>query len=533
MAEIVQSLFGVTPEAYQQAQSQRGDAMALRYAQLDPFQQANYAIGRGAYGLAGAVGGLLGGQDPELQRITLRQQIASQLNPNDLSTFEKAFNALAPTDPQGAMMVRAELDKVQMGRAKLASENALTGQREQAARASKAQAAKSQSEIDEVASQTMAFAALKGKAPTAAEPIAAQPVVPEPMAAGPNGTDIYGRPYSVDITPVDMRSVAPRTGSDLIGVDLLPAAPVAPAAPIPATQTRATLNQQIDELESRRIKLLALNKIPAAKAEADVLGDRIKELRDQGKPVVVGNTLVNSSNGSVIYQGDKPEKYSAFAQELIDAGLTPGTPPFQKRMLSYISEKEKGAGKGTGNVSVNVGGITVDTGAAAKKAGEIIGTNVANVEQQYSLNTAFKDALTLLDQGIYGGAYGPEKQFVAKYVGVGDPKKVVNTEVFLANIGEIVIPRLQQFGGNDSNEELKYLQKVVAGDQRLEPAAMKQILASAEKKVQKNLARLQQQTEAGKTGGELPIGPVNPAKSSTPTKRYNPKTGKIEAISGE
>jgi len=52
MAEIVQSLFGVTPESYQQAQQARMDLQALQYAKLDPFQQANYAIGRGASGLA-------------------------------------------------------------------------------------------------------------------------------------------------------------------------------------------------------------------------------------------------------------------------------------------------------------------------------------------------------------------------------------------------------------------------------------------------------------------------------------------------
>jgi hypothetical protein len=86
--------------------------------------------------LGGAIGGALGVQDPELQRISMRQQIAGSLNPNDLSTFEQAFNALAPTDPQGAMMVRAELEKVQMGQAKLASENALATQRTAAATAS-------------------------------------------------------------------------------------------------------------------------------------------------------------------------------------------------------------------------------------------------------------------------------------------------------------------------------------------------------------------------------------------------------------
>jgi hypothetical protein len=396
MAEIVNTLFGVTPESYRQAQQQQADAQALQYAKLDPFQQANYAIGRGANMLGGAIGGALGGQDPELQRITRRQQIAGQLNPNDLSTFEQAMAALAPTDPQGAMMVRAELEKIQMGLAKLASENALAGQRQAASVASLAQANRERKE----------------------------------------------------------------------------------AAP---------------------------------------------------KPYVVGNALV-SAEGVELYKGPDAQKYSGFAQELIDAGLTPGTEPFQNRMLEYVTGKTKGAAKGTGNVII--GGITVDTGEAAKKAGGIIGTNVANIEQQYGLQTAYKDALTILNQGIYGGAYGPEKQFLAKYVGVGDPQKVQNTEVFLANIGEIVIPRLVQFGGNDSNEELKYLQKVVAGDQRLEPEAIKRILVSAEKKVQNNIKRLSLQTQAAEGGTKLPIAPITPP-AQTPTKRWNPQTRKLETVTGE
>ena len=114
MADIVQSLFGVTPQAYQQAQQDRMDAQALQYAKLDPFQQANYAIGRGASGLAGAIGGALGGQDPELQRITLRQQIAGQLNPNDISTFDRGIEILRQGgDGQGALMLQMERDKAQ------------------------------------------------------------------------------------------------------------------------------------------------------------------------------------------------------------------------------------------------------------------------------------------------------------------------------------------------------------------------------------------------------------------------------------
>jgi hypothetical protein len=94
MADIVPSLFGVTPQMYQQQQQDRMDAQALQYAKLDPFQRANFAIGRGANMLGGAIGGALGGQDPELQRITLRQQIASQIDFTDPASIQQGMNAL-------------------------------------------------------------------------------------------------------------------------------------------------------------------------------------------------------------------------------------------------------------------------------------------------------------------------------------------------------------------------------------------------------------------------------------------------------
>jgi hypothetical protein len=143
MAEIVQSLFGVTPESYQQAQQQRADAQAMQFARLDPFQQANFAIGRGANMLGGAIGGALGGQDPELQRISMRQQIARQLNPNDPASIEQAIAALSQGgDPQGAMMLQGEYRKLQ-------ESNALVGQRTAAQLASQAQASKIQLGVEQ------------------------------------------------------------------------------------------------------------------------------------------------------------------------------------------------------------------------------------------------------------------------------------------------------------------------------------------------------------------------------------------------
>jgi hypothetical protein len=290
---------------------------------------------------------------------------------------------------------------------------------------------------------------------------------------------------------------------------------------------KARITDQIDQLrmqeptpENTRASRILTTQL----AELEKLDDKSK------RTVVVGNALVDATTGVEIYKGPDTQKYSEFAKTLIDAGLKPGTEPFQKRMLEYATKKVEGVGKGTGNVTI--GGINVDTGAAAKAAGKIVGENVANIENQFSLQTAYTDAINLLDQGIYGGAIGPERQFIAKYTGIGSPQKVQNTEVFMANIGEIVIPRLVQFGGNDSNEELKYLQNVVAGNQRLEPESMKRILKSAEKKVQNNIKRLALQTQAAEGGTKLPISPVV-APTQTPTKRLNPQTGKIENIKGD
>ena len=272
----------------------------------------------------------------------------------------------------------------------------------------------------------------------------------------------------------------------------------------------------------------------AAYQKSQNVADLVLLEKTKDDVVVVGNALVSKITGQPIYQGDKPEKYSEFARKLIEAGLTPNTEPFQRRMLEHINAVTKGASQGTGNVTI--GGISIDTGAAAKEAGKVIGGNIANIESQFSLKTGINDALKLIDKGIYAGAYGPEKGFIAKYsLGtVGDPKKVRNTEVFMANIGEIVIPRLQQFGGNDSNEELKYLQKVVAGDQRLEPESMQRILASAEKKIANNIRRLQEQAKSSGTGSPLPIQPMESAPSQPKAnKRYNPQTKKVEVITGD
>jgi hypothetical protein len=390
-SEIVGSLFGVTPELYQQQRDLAEQRQAMAFAQQDPRTQANYGLYRAGQQAGQAFGGLMGAEDPQMRLISQRNALAQQFDvstPEGLGQYASALQQVG--DTQGA------LEAANISR-KAASEVALAQQR------------------------------LREK--QGVDPLQ------QLIRAGkhtPQSIDLYAK--------------------------------------------------------SGNIKDLELIEKP-------------------NKAVAVGNSLVDSVTGFVLYEGPDVQKYSEFAKTLIDAGLKPGTEPFQKRMLEYATKKVEGAGKGTGNVTI--GGINVDTGAAAKKAGEVIGTNLANIESQFSLKTAFDDAIKIVNQGIYAGAYGPEKQFVAKFTGIGSPQKVENTEVFMANIGEIVIPRLQQFGGNDSNEELKYLQKVVAGDLRMEPKAMLRVLESAERKTRNNIERIQKQVSSAGKNEPLSTAPIN------------------------
>ncbi len=154
MAEIVQSLFGVSPEMYQRQQQDRADAQALRFAQLDPFQQANFAIGRGANMLGGAIGGALGGQDPELQRVTMRQQIARQLNPGDPASIQQAIAALSQAgDAEGAMMLQGEYRKLQESNALVTQRNAAAARESKQAVPADIQVANEMATLQETISQ--------------------------------------------------------------------------------------------------------------------------------------------------------------------------------------------------------------------------------------------------------------------------------------------------------------------------------------------------------------------------------------------
>lgn len=87
MTDIVKGLFGVSPEELAQQRAEQLNTQATAFAQMSPEARASASLYRGGSQLAGAVGGMLGGQDPQMKKSADLQGI---LQSGDYNTFEGA-----------------------------------------------------------------------------------------------------------------------------------------------------------------------------------------------------------------------------------------------------------------------------------------------------------------------------------------------------------------------------------------------------------------------------------------------------------
>ena len=150
---------------------------------------------------------------------------------------------------------------------------------------------------------------------------------------------------------------------------------------------------------------------------------------------------------------------------------------------------------------------------SGKKLGEDVAESLSPKVLQGKEDTlgALKRAQTLLTEGegIYTGGLASAKMAISKYSPLGSQKKLENTEKYLAYVSTTVIPLLKEFGGNDSNEELKFLQRLVGGEITLEEETLKEIIASAIMKTERGVERAKVNTE-NISKGQLPTTEVTP-----------------------
>jgi hypothetical protein len=95
-----------SPEQYQANQMAQFRQQAANEVQLNPFQQAAVGMRQAGYQLGGGIGGAMGGQDPQLQKIAKRQALLSQLDQSNPQSYMQVAKLAAENgDPEFATII--------------------------------------------------------------------------------------------------------------------------------------------------------------------------------------------------------------------------------------------------------------------------------------------------------------------------------------------------------------------------------------------------------------------------------------------
>jgi hypothetical protein len=117
---IMGGLFGITPEGYQAQQNRQALAQSAELGQLDPFASARTSLIYGGRQLAGA----LGAQDPQLQRISQFQNLASQADltsPQGYATLGQQLIQSGDTGRGMALIQQGQKLSQELAQARLAT----------------------------------------------------------------------------------------------------------------------------------------------------------------------------------------------------------------------------------------------------------------------------------------------------------------------------------------------------------------------------------------------------------------------------
>jgi hypothetical protein len=125
MAEpsIVQGLFGMTPESYQQQRDAEAYKRAAAFGQMSPMESARTSVFYGANQLGNIAGGMLGAEDPQMRLIIQRNVLAKQIDMNDPESIMRGAQMAAQSGDTVAASTLADYAR------KAASDLALIQQR--------------------------------------------------------------------------------------------------------------------------------------------------------------------------------------------------------------------------------------------------------------------------------------------------------------------------------------------------------------------------------------------------------------------
>ena len=104
--DIVGGLFGITPQSYERQLSEQGLAQGEQLGAMSPDAFGRSMLYAGGAQLGRGIGGALGGQDPQLQLISMRNAILQDVDPNNPVSLQTAIQKLSKAGDQvGAMQL--------------------------------------------------------------------------------------------------------------------------------------------------------------------------------------------------------------------------------------------------------------------------------------------------------------------------------------------------------------------------------------------------------------------------------------------
>jgi hypothetical protein len=408
MADIVNALFGVTPESYQQAQQDRADAQAMQFARLSPFEKASFGIGSGAYGLAGAIGGALGGQDPELQRRTQAQQILGMIDPNRPETFDQgAQMALQAGDQQLAYGLRMEGDKYR--------QLALTRGDEALVRKD----AQTKRDLE-------AAALLERKRVQGISQGAYVPPVPEQQQFVE--VDAQGQLVVIPAQPAsfDIQRVAPELMKTAAG--------------------RAELKNLIDAQKLTMPETVSIKENETIYSVPTTPGGAYKAIVSGGeKPTPFTGDMANAA--LTLYQTNDPAKiFSKFGQAGLNAVQTKAleTTKLKQPITNVTNTVSNNMNKGFGDTFIDNVSSNIKAGRAA------LGALSAVQNMQTLLDEGVKTGFaqdTMLQLGRAGQFFDPEFKV----------KGLAGQEAFQSFATGVILPQVKQLGVNPTDADLKFI----------------------------------------------------------------------------
>ena len=406
MADIIPSLFGLTPESYGQQQQMGAMNRGIQFANMAPEARGAAMTYAGAAGLGRAVGGILGAEDPQLQRITQQSQLLQGLDLRDPKSLEAAAieaNRMGNTQLAFKLLELSDVAQVRAQQAQVRAQQAQTQRQTSLA-------------------QLVAQRAYDPGTPERAQMLDEQ----ERQQMADQGTPM---PENIAATApsYDIRRVAPQLQAlGAPGLAQLTAGLTAAKAMRPET-----------------VSIKAGERLFAAPTQE---GQDYKEIAFGGeKPKAFTGDMSNAALR--LYQTNDPAKiFAQYGQ--------PGLDAVEKKALETTIAKRPVTNV-TNTVSNNMQKGFGDTFT------ETISSNIKAGRAAVAANSAVQSMQTLLDEGVRTG-FGQDTMLQLGRAGqFFDPefkiKGLAGQEAFQSFATGVILPQVKQLGVNPTDADLKFI----------------------------------------------------------------------------